>query len=90
VLDRALDARAFIAGEYSIADMACYPWIVPHAAHGLLLEDYPQLRRWFHAIRTRPATVRAYLGVADTYAPNRPALSEDERRVLFGSTPKSV
>ncbi|MGO9991152.1 MAG: glutathione S-transferase N-terminal domain-containing protein [Steroidobacteraceae bacterium] len=90
VLDRALDARDFIAGEYSIVDMACYPWIVPHAAHGLTLEDYPQLRRWFHAIRTRPATVRAYRSVADTYAPNRPALSEEERRVLFGGTSKPV
>jgi len=90
VVDRALGARKFIAGEYSIADMACYPWIVPHAAHGLTLEDYPNLRCWFHAIRTRPATVRTYLGVADTYAPNRPVLSEDERQVLFGSTPQSV
>ena len=85
VLDRALSAREFIADDYSIADMACYPWIVPHAAHGLALDEYPQLRRWFHAIRERPATMRAYRGVADTYAPDRPALSDEERRVLFGS-----
>jgi GST-like protein len=90
VLDRALTAREFIAGDYSIADMACYPWIVPHAAHGLTLEDYPQLCRWFHAIRTRPASVRAFMGVADTYAPNRPALSDEERRVLFGSPAKRI
>jgi len=89
VLDRALAARDFVAGDYSIADMACYPWIVPHAAHGLALEDYPRLCRWFQAIKTRPATVRAYMGVTDTYAPNRQALSNDERRVLFGSSAMS-
>jgi GSH-dependent disulfide-bond oxidoreductase len=45
VLNQRLARREFIAGEYSIADMACYPWIVPHAAHGQHLDDFPHLRR---------------------------------------------
>jgi len=86
VLDKRLAGREFIAGDYSIADMACYPWIVPHAAHGQNLADFPHLRRWFEAIRERPATQRAYVGVADSYAPTR-KLSEDERNILFGTKP---
>jgi GST-like protein len=59
-LDRRLAGRPFVAGEYSIAGMAAYPWIVPHKAHGRNLDDFPNVRRWFEAIRLRPAVVRAY------------------------------
>lgn len=51
VLNRQLAANPFIAGEYSIADMACYPWIVPHARQGQKLEDFPNLQRWFESYR---------------------------------------
>lgn len=69
VLDRRLADRAFVAGDaYTIADIACYPWIVPHRAHGQDLGDFPNLRRWFEAVAARPATVAAYDGVADVYA----------------------
>jgi GSH-dependent disulfide-bond oxidoreductase len=84
VLDRRLADRDFIAGEFSIADIACYPWIVPHEAHGQDLNDFPHLQRWFHAIATRPATLRTYDGVENVYAPRQQAISEEERRVLFG------
>ncbi len=83
VLDRRLAGRDFIAGDYSIADMACYPWIVPHRGHGMDLADYPNLRRWFEAIAARPATRRAYEGAEDSYS-NARALSEAERAALFG------
>jgi GST-like protein len=84
VLDRRLAGRPFIAGDYSIADMACYPWIVPHRAHGQNLDEFANLKRWFDAVGARPAVVRTYQGVEDTYA--RPqSLSETERSVLFGS-----
>ncbi len=86
VLDKRLAGREFIAGDYSIADMACYPWIVPHAAHGQDLDDFPQLRRWFEAVRERPATQRAYVDAKDSYAPTR-KLSDAERDVLFGAKP---
>ncbi|MBW4524627.1 MAG: glutathione S-transferase N-terminal domain-containing protein [Phormidium tanganyikae FI6-MK23] len=52
--------REFMAGEYSIADIASYPWIVPYERQGQNLEDFPNLKRWFEAIQTRPATIRAY------------------------------
>ena len=47
VLDKRLADRAFMAGDYSIADMATYPWIVPHERHGQKLENFPRLKRWF-------------------------------------------
>ena len=60
VLNRRLADRAFITGDYSIADIAAYPWIVPYERQGQKLEDFPHLKRWFEAIRIRPAIVRAY------------------------------
>ena len=84
VLDRRLEGRAFIAGDYSIADMACYPWIVPHEAHGQDLADFPNLRRWFDAIAARPATQRAYADVKPTYPRTKTAMSDEARNILFG------
>jgi len=61
VLDRRLGDREFVAGSsYSIADIAAYPWIVPHERQNQKLEDFPNLKRWFEMIQARPATVRAY------------------------------
>jgi GST-like protein len=60
VLNRRLADREFVAGSYSIADMAIYPWVVPHEGQGQALEDFPQVKRWFETIKTRPATIRAY------------------------------
>jgi len=60
VLNKRLADREFVAGAYSIADMAAYPWVVPHEAQGQLLSDFPHVKRWFEAIKARPATVRAY------------------------------
>jgi GSH-dependent disulfide-bond oxidoreductase len=60
VLNKHLADKAFIAGEYSIADMACYPWIVPYAQQGQNLDDFPALKRWFNSIAERPAVQRAY------------------------------
>lgn len=85
VLDRRLEQREYVAGDYSIADMACYPWIVPYEAQGQRLEDFPNLKRWFEAIRERPATVRAYAKGAEVQA--QPAeMTDEQRRILFGQT----
>ncbi|MES2073175.1 MAG: glutathione S-transferase N-terminal domain-containing protein [Pseudomonadota bacterium] len=84
VLDRQLAGRDFIAGDFSIADIACYPWIVPHAAHGQDLAQFPNLQRWFHAMAARPATIRAYAGSSDVYARSAGALSAESRKILFG------
>ena len=82
VLDRRLADRPFIAGEFSIADIACYPWIVPHEAHGQDLGAFPHLKRWFESMATRPATLRTYEGVENVYAPKQ-AMSDEARKVLF-------
>jgi GST-like protein len=60
VLNRRLDDREFIAGEYSIADMAAWPWIVSHERQGQSLNDFPNVQRWFEAMRARPGVRRAY------------------------------
>jgi GST-like protein len=84
VMNKRLESRDFLAGAYSIADMACYPWIVPYEAMGQNLADFPHLQRWFEAIKKRPATVKAYeRGAALTS--NAP-MTEEQRRVLFGQT----
>ena len=85
VLNKRLEGREFIADEFSIADIASYPWIVPHEAHGQNVADFPNLKRWFDAIAARPATIRAYEGAEQSYAKGAgAALSEEERRILFG------
>ena len=90
VLDRQLADRTFIAGDYSIADMASYPWIVPHERQGQKLEDFPNLKRWFEAVRARPAVVRAY-EKAKEINPNPPGIrTPEERAILFGQTAASV
>ncbi|OHC61882.1 MAG: thiol:disulfide oxidoreductase [Rhodocyclales bacterium RIFCSPLOWO2_02_FULL_63_24] len=88
VLNKHLTGREFIADGYSIADMACYPWIVPHEKQGQDLDDFPQLKRWFGAIRERPATQRAY-ELAKEINP-APVVTEEARRVLFGQDASTV
>ncbi|TCV97475.1 GST-like protein [Luteibacter rhizovicinus] len=83
VMDKRLADREFLAGTYSIADIASYPWIVPHAAHGQDLDAHPHLRRWFETIAAREATKRAYVDSRDTYSA-KPQMSDEERAVLFG------
>ena len=84
VLNHRLSDRAWIAGEYSIADIACYPWIVSHEAQGQRLEEFPHLNRGFESIRERPATVRAYAKAAAVNTDN--TMTEEAKRVLFGQT----
>jgi len=59
VMDRRLADREFLAGDYSIADMACYPWIWRHKRHLIALNDYPNIKRWYERIGNRSATARA-------------------------------
>ena len=88
VLNKRLADREFVAGDYSIADMACYPWIVPHQKQGQNLDDFPHLKRWFATIRERPATQRAY-ALAREINP-APVVTEESRRVLFGQDASTV
>jgi GST-like protein len=89
VLDRRLGPEPFLAGEYSIADMAAYPWIVPHEAQGQNLKDFPNVERWFEAIAARPAVRRAYAAGAHLQR-ERSGFTDEERRILFGQTAASV
>ena len=89
VLDRRLATGPFVGGrDYSIADMAIYPWIVPWQAQRQNLEDFPSLKRWFTEIAARPATLRAYAR-ADEF--KRPAtLTDAAKKILFGQTAAST
>ena len=88
VLNKRLVDREFMAGPYSIADMASYPWIVPHEAQGQNLDDFPHLKRWFDAIGQRPAVQRAY-AVADQFK-SAPVMTDEAKKVLFGQTASVV
>lgn len=90
VLNKRLEGRAFIAGkDYSIADMAAYPWIVGYENQGMALEEFPHLKTWFEAIRARPATQRAY--ALGEQIKGRFDLTTDEqaRKILFGQGAKA-
>ena len=87
VLNKRLADRAFVAGkDYSIADMASYPWTVSHERQGQDLNDFPHLKRWFEAIRARPATVAAYARVQEVNPQAGKPMSDAEKKVLFGQT----
>jgi GSH-dependent disulfide-bond oxidoreductase len=88
VLNKRLADREFLGGAYSIADIASYPWIVPYELQGQNLNDFPNLKRWFEAIKGRAATVRAYERGA-AWSSNTP-MSEEARKVLFGQSAQSV
>ncbi len=84
VLDRRLADRPFVAGEYSIADMAAYPWIVPYERQQQNLDDFPNLKRWFEAIQARPAVERAYARAAEINS--QPTMTEEAKKIMFGQT----
>ena len=78
-----LPYRIDSAGTCAMADAACYPWLVPYEAHGPDLAGFSQSTHWFECMATRPATLRTYLDVENTYAPKQ-ALADEERNILFG------
>lgn len=83
VMDRRLGEVEYLAGAYSIADMASYPWIRPHKRQGQDLNDFPNLKRWFDAIAERPAVQRGVKVLADRDAvPTQ--IDAKTRAILFG------
>jgi len=88
-IDRRLKGRDFILGkQYTIADMASYPWIIPDR-QGQAIDDFPNLKRWRERIRARPATERAYAKAKEVNPTPTQSRTEEERRILFGQD-KSV
>ena len=78
----------YVCGEYSIADMAIYPWIVPHEKQRQNLAEFPALKLWFERVQERPATQRAYaLAKSINTEPN---VNEHSRHLLFSQDAKTV
>jgi GSH-dependent disulfide-bond oxidoreductase len=82
VMNRRLEHNAYLAGDYSIADMACIGWIIPHANQGQNLDDFPHLKRWYEAVKARPAVIKG----VDVGKDARTNLANDKeaQKVLFG------
>lgn len=83
ILNKRLADRPYIAGEYSIADMACWPWIILYEKQGQDMADFPYLKRWHDAIAERPAVKRSY--EIGTSINTKPTVSEESRKHLFGA-----
>lgn len=85
VLDTHLKGRDFIAGDaYSIADMATYPWIGVYDKAPIDMTPYPDVQRWHASIKARPATERAYAKSKDVNPDAGEAMSDEEKKLLFG------
>ncbi|MDE2238788.1 MAG: glutathione S-transferase N-terminal domain-containing protein [Rhodospirillales bacterium] len=84
VLNKQLEGKEYIAGAYSIADMASYPWVVPYERQQQKLEDFPNLKAWFERMAARPAVQRAYAKAKEVNG--TPTVSEDAKKILFGQT----
>jgi len=82
VLNQQLAHREYIADQYSIADMACYPWIVPYEKQQQKLDDFPNIKRWLQIMQERPAVQRAY-ALAEKINPNS-EMSDAAKKILFG------
>jgi GSH-dependent disulfide-bond oxidoreductase len=85
VLDRRLEDHHYVGGDdYTIADMAIWPWVKPYEKQGQDLEDFPHLQRWFRTIEARPAVRRAYVRAEEVNPKNGVEMDEEARRYLFG------
>src|ERR1700694_2216861 len=87
VLDTQLGkTRAYVAGDYSIADIACFPWTMTHKAQGFTLDDYPNVKRWYADVRARPQ-VQAGLAIGKFV---KEPFDEEARRNMFGQAAKEM
>ena len=88
VMNTRLGDRDFLAGNYSIADMASFPWVAGYARLGADIDKFPNLRRWFDVLKSRPQ-VRSGMDAGEEWS--RPQLNDEEaRKVLFGQTAQSI
>jgi GSH-dependent disulfide-bond oxidoreductase len=84
VMNKRLADHEYLAGDYSIADMACIGWIIPHERQGQDMNDFPHLKRWYQSVKSRPAVIRGIdVGKEEAKRVNL-AGDEEARKVLFG------
>ncbi|MEM7463027.1 MAG: glutathione S-transferase N-terminal domain-containing protein [Pseudomonadota bacterium] len=84
VMNQVLEDRPFLAGEYSIADMACMGWVVPYARQGQDLDDFPALRKWFDTMKARPAVSKGIEIGKDVREKSNIATDPEAQKILFG------
>lgn len=89
VMERSLMNHEFLAGDYSIADMAAFPWIIPYKRFGQNMDAYPNVRRWFDAVKTRPAVQRG-VDVGKDRVTDPAKISEEHRKRMFAQSGASV
>jgi GST-like protein len=85
VIDKQLGESAYIAGDYSIADIAIYPWLVPHNMQGQNLDDFPHLKKWYEGLRARPAVQAGFAAMADQLKNRPPTQDKKAWDTLFGA-----
>jgi len=88
VMDRRLSDRPYLAGDYSIADIAAWPWVVPWKTQGQNMDDFPNLKRWFDAISARPAVERGR--AVGRELPRKNSMDDEARKVLFGQSAATI
>jgi GST-like protein len=90
VLEKRLEGREFIADKFSIADIACYPWVSLWERQGQEIGQFPGVRAWLERVGDRPAVIRGMDAGKDLSARQvDPAKDKDAQRILFGNNPKS-
>jgi GSH-dependent disulfide-bond oxidoreductase len=85
VIDKQLSQTPYIAGDYSIADIAIYPWLVPHNMQGQNLDDFPHLKKWYEGLRARPAVQAGFAAMADQLKNRPPTQDQKAWDTLFGA-----
>ncbi len=84
VMNRRLADHAYLAGDYSIADMASIGWVIPHERQGQDLNDFPNLKRWYEAVKSRPAVIRGIDIGKDEAKRSNLATDKEAQKILFG------
>jgi GST-like protein len=87
-LERRLDGREYIVGEYSIVDMCCWPWVLIAKPLGQGLDEFPNVARWREAVKARPAVQRG-VDLGKEWRRSAPP-SDEERKILFNQTARAV
>lgn len=84
VMDRRLEAHEYFADDYSVADIAIFPWLRSHARQGVDLDDYPHVERWYNALAERPAVQRGLEVLEDRRRTG--GMDDKAKEILFGAT----